>query len=42
VMVDGLLVIPSGAQATGVVTEAETKKRLGHGGKLAFPELERF
>jgi len=36
VMVDGLLVIPSGAEATGVVTEAETRKRLGHGGKLAF------
>ena len=36
VIVDGLVVIPNGAAATGVVTEAETKKRLGHGGKLAF------
>jgi hypothetical protein len=36
VFVDGFLVIPSGATATGVVTEAEPKKRLGHGGKLAF------
>jgi len=29
-------VIPSGAAATGLVTEAEPKRRLGHGGKLAF------
>ena len=36
VFVDGILVIQSGAKATGVVTEAEPKKRLGHGGKLAF------
>jgi len=36
VVVDGLVVIPNGAAATGVVTESETKKRLGHGGKLAF------
>ncbi len=36
VVVDGLSVIPSGAAATGLVTEAEPKRRLGHGGKLAF------
>ncbi len=36
VIVDGILVIPSGAGATGLVTEAEPKKRLGRGGKLAF------
>ncbi len=36
VIVDGLSVIPRGAAATGLVTEAEPKKRLGHGGKLAF------
>src|SRR6266852_947186 len=36
VMVNGLLVIPRGAAATALVTEAEPKKRLGHGGKLAF------
>jgi hypothetical protein len=36
VVVDGLLVIPQGAAAIGVVKEAEPKKRLGHGGKLAF------
>lgn len=36
VLVDGLTVIPQGATATGVVKEAEPKKRLGHGGKLAF------
>jgi hypothetical protein len=35
VVVEGLLVIPKGAAATGTVTEAETKKRLGgHGGKV--------
>ena len=36
VIVDGLEVIPSGAAAIGIVTEAEPKKRMGHGGKLAF------
>jgi hypothetical protein len=36
VLVDGLTVIPQGAAATGVVKEAEPKKRLGHSGKLAF------
>lgn len=34
VIVDGLLVIPKGAVATGKVTDAETKKKLGHGGKV--------
>ena len=36
VTVNGLVVIPKGAAATAVVTEAEPKKRLGHGGKLGF------
>jgi hypothetical protein len=36
VSVDGLLVIPEGAAAIGLVTAAEPKKRMGHGGKLAF------
>jgi hypothetical protein len=36
VIVDGLAVIPQGAAATGVVKEVEPRKRLGHGGKLAF------
>ena len=36
VIVDGLSVIPKGAAAAGLVTEAEPKKRLGHSGKLAF------
>jgi hypothetical protein len=36
VLVDGLSVIPQGATGTGVVKEAEAKKRMGHGGKLAF------
>ena len=36
VIVDGLSVIPKDAAAAGLVTEAEPKKRLGHGGKLAF------
>jgi len=34
--VDGLLVIPEGAAAIGLVTDAEPKKRMGHGGKLAL------
>src|SRR2546429_7663480 len=36
VIVNGLSVIPSGAAAIGLVTDAEPKKRMGHGGKLAF------
>jgi hypothetical protein len=36
VIVDGLSVIPQGSAAIGLVTDAEPKKRLGHGGKLAF------
>jgi hypothetical protein len=36
VTLNGLVVIPRGAAATAVVTEAEPKKRLGHGGKLGF------
>src|ERR1700687_1736002 len=36
VSVDGLLVIPEGAAAIGLVTDAEPKKRMGHGGKLAL------
>jgi len=36
VLVDGLTVIPQGATATGVVKEAEPKKRMGHAGKLGF------
>jgi hypothetical protein len=34
VIVDGLLIIPKGANAIGVVNEAEPKKALGRGGKL--------
>jgi hypothetical protein len=36
VLVDGLSVIPAGSTAIGLVSEAEPKKRMGHGGKLAF------
>ena len=36
VIVDGLAVIPQGAAATGLVKEVEPRRRLGHGGKLAF------
>jgi len=36
VLVDGLCVIPRGAAAVGIVSEAEPKKRLGHGGKLGL------
>ena len=36
VIVDGYLVIPKGAQALGVVNEAEPKKALGRGGKLSI------
>jgi hypothetical protein len=34
--VDGLSVIPRGATAIGIVTDAEPKKRLGRGGKLGL------
>jgi hypothetical protein len=34
VLVDGLCVISRGAAAVGIVSEAEPKKRMGHGGKL--------
>ena len=34
VVVEGLCVIAKGAAAAGTVTEAETKKRMGHGGKV--------
>jgi len=36
VVVDGITVIPVGATAIGIVTDAEPKKRLGHGGKLGL------
>lgn len=36
VLVDGLVVIPKGAKATGVVDSVEAKKRFGRGGSLAF------
>jgi hypothetical protein len=36
VSVDGVTVIAIGATAVGIVTEAEPKKRLGRGGKLAL------
>ncbi|HZV88439.1 MAG TPA: hypothetical protein VFF95_12875 [Candidatus Binatus sp.] len=36
VVVDGFLVIPKGANALGVVNEAEPKKALGRGGKLSL------
>jgi hypothetical protein len=36
VVVDGMLVVPEGAKAMALVTEAEPKKHLGHGGKLGF------
>ena len=36
VLVDGVVVIPKGAKAAGVVDSVETKKRFGHGGSLAF------
>ncbi len=34
--VDGLCVITAGATATGIVREAEPKRRMGHGGKLGL------
>jgi hypothetical protein len=36
VVVDGLCVIPGGASAEGVVTEAEPRRRMGKGGKLGL------
>jgi hypothetical protein len=36
VLVDGVVVIAKGAKATGVVLNAEPKKRFGRGGHLAF------
>ena len=36
VLLDGLCVIPHGAAAVGIVSEAEPRKRLGHGGKLGL------
>ena len=36
VLVDGLCVIPERAKAIGIVSEAEPKKRMGHGGKLGL------
>jgi hypothetical protein len=36
VIVDGLAVIPQGEAATGLVKEVEPRRRMGHGGKLAF------
>ncbi len=36
VTVDGVVVVSKGAKATGVVAEAEPKKRFGHSGRLAF------
>jgi hypothetical protein len=36
VLVDGIRVILIGAKAGGTVTEAEPKKRMGHGGKLTL------
>jgi hypothetical protein len=36
VIIDGLAVVPSGARAVGIVSDAEPKKRMGHGGKLGL------
>jgi len=36
VLLDGLCVVPRGAAAVGIVSEAEPRKRLGHGGKLGL------
>jgi hypothetical protein len=36
IALDGIPVISKGAQATGVVTDAEPKKRMGRGGKLGI------
>ena len=36
VIVDGVTVLPAGWKVNGAISEAEAKKRFGHGGKLAF------
>jgi len=36
VLVDGLCLIPKGASASAIVTEAEPRKRMGKGGKLGL------
>lgn len=36
VSVDGILVIPKGAQGSGIIADAEPKKRMGRGGKLGI------
>jgi hypothetical protein len=36
IFVEGVPVLTKGAKASGVIAEAEPKKRFGHGGKLAF------
>lgn len=36
IAIDGIPVIPKGAQAIGAVTDAEPKKRMGRGGKLGL------
>lgn len=35
-LVEGVPVLMKGAKATGVIAQAESKKRFGHSGKLAF------
>ena len=36
VIVDGVTVLPLGSKVSGVIAAAESKKRFGHGGRLAF------
>jgi hypothetical protein len=36
VLVQGVVVLPKGSKESGVIAEADPKKRFGHGGKLAF------
>jgi hypothetical protein len=36
IAIDGVVVVSKGAKATGVIAEADPKKRFGHGGKIAF------
>ena len=36
VVLEGIPVITKGAKASGVITEAESKKRFGHSGKISF------
>jgi hypothetical protein len=36
VIVDSVAVLPAGSKVSGLIAEAEPKKRFGHGGKLAF------